>query len=482
MLYIFEAQGGGTLSEEYVMQPDLDKVFFTLQGIVGEKYAQRGADIAPAQCVDWSGETPGRPFAFVQPKSTAEVAAVLKLCHDSGLGVVPQAGLTGLAGGATASDGAVLLSVARMDEIEEIDTASGLMVLGAGVILQRAQEAVQDKGLSLQIDLGARGSARIGGVIATNAGGNRVIRYGMARENVLGLEVVTADGTVLSMMNRMPKNNAALDLKHLFIGAEGTMGIITRAVLKLHPGVSGANAALVALPDFAAATGLLQHAQKTLSGRVSAFELMWADYYDAVLDVTGLRAPVAAGHPLYALIEMQGADPDQERDLFEKMLETAFEAGIVIDGAVAANAREVNDFWALRDGVADILSSRATTINFDVSVPLAQIGQAVDDIRTALEQSYPTLQKVFFGHAGDSNIHLVAGPIQDIDPDGQGIETIVYQIIRRYRGSVSAEHGIGLHKRKWLGYSRSETELAAMRGLKYALDPKGIMNPGKVLG
>lgn len=464
------------------MRPDLDEVFRLFQGIVGERYAQRGADIAPAQLVDWSGEKPGMPFACVQPKSTAEVAAILKLCHEAGLGVVPQAGLSGLAGGATASDGAVLLSVARMEEIEEIDAASGLMVLGAGVILQRAQEAAQDKGLSLQIDLGARGSARIGGVIATNAGGNRVIRYGMARDNVLGLEVVTADGTVLSMMNRMPKNNAAMDLKHLFIGAEGTMGIITRAVLKLHPGVAGANAALVALPDFDAATKLLRHAQMMLSGRVTAFELMWADYYEAVLAQTGLRAPVEAGHPLYALIEMQGANPDRERADFEAMLEAAFEAGIVIDGAVAANAREVHDFWALRDGVAEILSARATTINFDVSVPLAQIGQAVDEIRAALEQRYPSLQKIFFGHAGDSNIHLVAGPIQDIDPDGQGIETIVYEIIRSYRGSVSAEHGIGLHKRAWLSYSRSATELAALRALKYALDPKEIMNPGKVFG
>lgn len=464
------------------MQNDLDQIFLGLQAIVGDKHARRGADIPVAQLTDWSGEAAGTPFAFVQPKSTAEVSAILALCHGAGLGVVPQAGLTGLAGGATASDGAVLLSVARMDQIEEIDTASGLMVLGAGVILQQAQEAVQDKGLSLQIDLGARGSARIGGVIATNAGGNRVIRYGMARDNVLGLEVVTADGSILSMMNRMPKNNAALDLKHLFIGAEGILGIITRAVLKLHPGVAGANAALVALPDFAAATKLLQHAQKSLSGRVSAFELMWADYYDAVLSLTQARPPVAAGHPLYALIEMQGANPDTERDAFVAMLEAAFEAEIVIDGAVAANAREVEDFWALRDGVAEILSHRATTINFDVSVPLAQIGQAVDEIRAALDQRFPSLQKVFFGHAGDSNIHLVAGPIQDIDPSGHEIEAIVYDIIRGHNGSVSAEHGIGLHKRGWLGYSRSETELAAMRGLKYALDPKGIMNPGKVLG
>lgn len=463
------------------MTNNIDDIFQQFQSIVGEKYAFREADIPVAHLVDWSGEKAGKPFALVLPKSTSDVAAILKICHEAGLPVVPQGGLTGLAGGAVATDGAVLLSVARMDAIEEIDAASGLMVLGAGVILQRAQEAVQAQGLSLQIDLGARGSARIGGLLATNAGGNRVIRYGMARENVLGLEVVTAEGKVLSMMNRMPKNNAALDLKHLFIGAEGTMGIITRAVLKLHPGVNGANAALVAVPDFESAAKLLAHAQKALSGRVSAFELMWADYYQSVLDLSGLRAPIAPDYPLYALIEMQGANPDAERADFVAMLEAAFEAEIVIDGSVAANEREVHDFWALRDGVAEILSQRATTINFDVSVPLAQIGAAVDEIRDALEAAYPSLKKVFFGHAGDSNIHLVAGPIEEIDPTGHGIETIVYGIIRKFGGSVSAEHGIGLHKRPWLHYSKTETELETLRALKGAMDPKGIMNPGKVL-
>lgn len=463
------------------MTLNFDQIFQQLQEIVGDKYAFSGTDIPAANLVDWSGEKAGQPLALVLPKTTSDVAEIMKICHAQGLPVVPQAGLTGLAGGAVATDGAVLLSVARMDEIEEIDTASGLMVLGAGVILQRAQEAVQAQGLSLQIDLGARGSARIGGLLAANAGGNRVIRYGMARDNVLGLEVVTADGTVMSMMNRMPKNNAALDLKHLFIGSEGTMGIITRAVLKLHPGVNGANAALIALADFDSAAKLLAHAQKALSGRVSAFELMWADYYKSVLDLTGLRAPIAPDYPLYALVEMQGANPDAERADFVAMLEAAFEAEIVIDGSVAANEREVHDFWALRDGVAEILSHRATTINFDVSVPLSKIGLAVDEIRIALEAQYPKLQKVFFGHAGDSNIHLVAGPIQEIDPSGHGIESVVYGIIRNYGGSVSAEHGIGLHKRPWLHYSKTEAELATLRALKGAMDSKGILNPGKVL-
>ncbi|WP_229665491.1 FAD-binding oxidoreductase [Paracoccus acridae] len=430
---------------------------------------------------DWSAERGGTPLALVTPESTEQVSAVLRACHEAGVPVVPQGGLTGLAGGAVPSDGAVLLSLAAMNRIEEIDTTSGLMVVQAGCVLQTLQDAAEAAGRSFQLDLGARGSSQIGGNIATNAGGNRVIRYGMARELVLGLEVVLADGTVLPMMNRMPKNNAALDLKHLFIGSEGTLGVITRAVFRLHPSVAGANAALVALSGFSDAAGLLAHAQKSLSGRVTAFELMWADYYAAVLAATGRRPPVAEGHAVYALVEMQGSDPDGEHDAFQAMLEGAFEAGLVQDAAIAMSQREVDDFWALRDGIAEILSHRATTINFDVSVPLARIGECVDDIRAALKSRFPDLQVIFFGHAGDSNIHLVAGPIEAVDPTGHGIETAVYDLVRAYGGSVSAEHGIGLHKKPWLSYSRSPAELDLLRRMKSMLDPKGILNPGKVL-
>ena len=448
---------------------------------VGPENLQVGSNILPGALRDWSDERSGTPLALVTPRDTETVAAVLRLCHAYDTPVVPQGGRSGLAGGAVASDGAVLLSLAKLDRIEEIDTTSGLMVVGAGCILQRIQEAASEAGLSFQLDLGARGSCQIGGNIATNAGGNRVIRYGMMRDLVLGLEVVLADGTILPMMNRMPKNNAALDLKHLFIGSEGTLGVITRAVLKLHPSTGGANAALVAVPTFDAAAHLLSHAQRTLSGRVTAFELMWNDYYRAVTDVTGLRPPLTADHPIYVLLEMQGADPGAEQAAFEAMLESAFEQELVIDAVIAQSQRDVESFWALRDGVAELLSRRAPTINFDVSVPIARIGDCVEVIRARLAARFPNLPLVFFGHAGDSNIHLVAGPIADHDPTGHEIEAIVYGAIREYGGSVSAEHGIGLHKKPWLSYSRSESELAWLRQLKKLHDPKGILNPGKVL-
>ena len=461
--------------------PDFPEFLERLTEALGPDRVWAGAEVPLAALRDWSAERGGTPLALVSPRNTAGVAAVMRLCHEAGVPVVPQGGRTGLAGGAVPSQGSVLLSLDGLNRIEEIDTASGLMVVGAGCILQTLQEAATEVGRSFQLDLGARGSARIGGNISTNAGGNRVIRYGMARDLVLGLEVVLADGTILPMMNRMPKNNAALDLKHLFIGSEGTLGIITRAVLRLHPGVAGANAALVALSGFADAAALLAHAQRQLSGRVTAFELMWADYYRTVLTETGRRPPLAETHPLYALVEMQGADPDRERNDFQAMLESAFEAGLIQDAAVALSQREVDDFWALRDGVAEILTRWAPTINFDVSVPLARIGDCVEDIRAALSERFPDLRCIFFGHAGDSNIHLVAGPIDTIDPTGHNIEHAVYGIIQAYGGSISAEHGIGLHKQPWLSYSRTAEEMELLRRMKALLDPKGILNPGKVL-
>lgn len=447
----------------------------------GAGSVKSAADIPPAATQDWSGLRSDEAFALVTPRDTAAVSAVLALCHAHGVPVVPQGGMTGLAGGAVPSRGAVLVSLSAMQGIEELDAESGLMVVRAGTTLQTVQEAAADAGLMFALDLGARGSCQIGGAISTNAGGNRVIRYGMARDLVLGLEVVLADGTVLPMMNRMPKNNAALDLKHLFIGSEGTLGIVTRAVLRLHPGVTGANAALVALNGFDGALALLAGAQKALSGRVSAFELMWSDYYKAAVTDGGARPPLSDDYPLYALVEMQGADPDGDRADFEAMLEMALEREWVVDAAVAQSQGQVEDFWSLRDAVAELLSHYAPTINFDVSVPLARIGECVDRLRDALAVEYPGLRGIFFGHAGDSNIHLVAGPITDFDPTGHGIESCVYGIVREFGGSVSAEHGIGTHKKPWLPYSRSPEELATLRQLKHSLDPKGILNPGKVL-
>mgnify|MGYP003673217821 FL=1 len=452
-----------------------------LRDVLAPQDLQIGTDIPATALRDWSDERGGVPLALVHPRTTAQVSAVMALCHAHGQPVVPQGGMTGLAGGAVPSTGAVLLSLRNIAGVEELNDAAGLMTVGAGTPLQVIQEAAAENGLMFGLDLGARGSCQIGGNIATNAGGNRVIRYGMTRDLVLGLEVVLADGTILPMMNKMPKNNAALDLKHLFIGSEGRLGVITRAVLRLHPGVAGANTALIALSGFDAALKLLRHAQTALSGRVSAFEVLWNDYYRSVTTIGGVRAPLGAEFPLYALIDMQGADPDAEAPAFQAMLERAMESGWALDVLLAQSQSDVLDFWALRDNVAELQRSFSPMINFDISVPQSQIGDCVERIRADLAQKFPGLANLYFGHIGDSNLHILVGPTPADDPDGRQVEACVYDVTRSFGGSISAEHGIGLHKKPWLSYSRSEAELSVLRQLKDTLDPTGILNPGKVL-
>ncbi|MBX8799662.1 FAD-binding oxidoreductase [Ochrobactrum sp. MR28] len=443
------------------------------------KDIQAAENIDSSQLRDWSDEQGGTPLALVLPRNTQMVSEILKLCNEHHIAVVPQGGLTGLAGGAVPVEGCVLLSLRNMNRIEAINAQAGTMIVEAGVILQTIQESARNAGMNFALDLGARGSCQIGGNISTNAGGNRVIRYGMTRDLVLGLEAVLADGTILSMMNEMPKNNAALDMKHLFIGAEGTMGVVTRAVLRLRPGVGGANAAVVALENFDNALNLLNYAQKRLSGRVTAFEAMWGDYYKTAAKYA--RAPLEQGYPLYVLMDMQGAEPDTEAELFQSVLEHALEEGWIADAAIAQSHREAEEFWTMRDAIAEIMTHEGPCIGFDVSVPQTQIGAAVDAIQAALEERYPGIQSLFFGHVGDCNFHIDVTKYTDFEPKERIIEDIVYDIIRSFKGSVSAEHGIGLHKKPWLHYSRSAAELQVLKTLKAALDPHNILNPGKVL-
>lgn len=453
-----------------------------LRDALGEDAIRTGADIGAKHLQDWSGETGGQPAILALPRDTGEVSQILRICHAARHPVVPQGGLTGLAGGATPMDDALVLSLERMSGILELDADSATISVLAGTPLQTIQEAAAAAGFLCGLDLGARGSCQIGGNIATNAGGNRVIRYGMTRDLVLGLEAVLPDGTVLSMMNKMSKNNTGPDLKQLFIGAEGTLGVVTRAVLRLHPGISGANTALVALDSFDSVLKLLRHARQALSGLVSAFEVMWADYYRAATTVGGIRAPLSADYPLYVLLDMQSPDPQADAGRFEAVLEHALAQGWALDAAVAQSHADSEDFWALRDSIAEMLQALAPTINFDVSVPISSIGLCVERMREAMASGFPDIRQMYFGHVGDGNVHLVVGPLpEDGGRTEHAIEQAFYTIVRDLSGSVSAEHGIGLHKRPWLEYSRSPAEIALFRTLKQALDPHGIMNPGKIL-
>jgi FAD/FMN-containing dehydrogenase len=448
--------------------------------------AEFGADLLPGDASpkylqDWSGVKGAQPRAVLRPRSTAALSRMLAICHAHGQAVVPQGGLTGLVGGAVPGAGDIVVSLELMNRIERIDVDSGTVIVEAGAVLQTVQEACRDAGALLAVDLGARGSCQVGGNVSTNAGGNRVIRYGNTRDLVLGLEVVLADGTVLSMLNQMVKNNAGIDLKHLFIGSEGVLGIVTKVVFKLQPLPKGVSTAVVALQDYAAALRFLRHAQQSLSGQVSAFEIMWNDYLRTAVAAGKLRSPLDADYPVYVLIDMHCGQPETDAGRFEAMLEQAIEAGWILDGAVAQSVAEAEAFWAIRDGVAEVLRDHAPTLNFDVSVPIARIGDCAARIREGLERDWPDLKALFFGHVGDGNLHVVVCAVPTDHDSLMRIEEIVYAVVRSEGGSISAEHGIGTLKRDWLHYSRTDAELALMRVLKQSLDPKNILNPGKMI-
>ena len=353
------------------------------------------------------------------------------------------------------------------------------MTVEAGCILQNVAEAAEGEGLFFPLDLGARGSATIGGNISTNAGGNRVIRYGMTRDMVLGLEAVLADGTIVSSLNRLIKNNAGYDLKQLFIGTEGTLGVVTRAVLRLRPKPGSHAVALAAVDRFELLPRLLRHVERGLAGQLSAFEVMWADFYRLVTTPPAKgRAPLPHGHPHYVLVEQLGGDEAADMIQFERVLGEAIEQGIIADAVIAKSEAERSAIWSLRDDVNQCLQNKPI-FTFDVSLPITEMENYLEVVRDALRAHWPgTLSLMIFGHLGDCNLHLIIG-VGDKEAR-HAVEDIVYASLAGRSGSVSAEHGIGLEKREYLPLSRSEAEIALMRRLKQALDPHNILNPGKI--
>ena len=423
----------------------------------------------------------GTPLAVIRPSSTLEVSAALRLCNEARQPITPWSGKTGLVHGIF-SNGMVALSMERMDAIEELDPLGKTLTAEAGCILQTACEAAEEHDLLLPLDLGARGSAMLGGVISTNAGGNRVVRYGMMREMVLGLEAVLADGTVISSMNHLIKNNAGYDLKQLFIGSEGTLGVVTRCVLRLRQLPHSQDTAWIGIDSFDCLPRLLRHLDKGLAGNLSAFEVMWKEYVDIVTSAPALgRSPLQDDWPLYVLVEQQGGDQEADSARFEEVLMDAMEQGMIADAAIAKSQAERNAMWELRDDVGQ--TSRNWPIyNYDVSLRIPHMENYVKEVRAAVAAEWPDRGTLtVFGHMGDGNLHLIAG-VPDRTPETKKrLNEIIYGPLRALGGSVSAEHGIGIEKRDYLSWSRSENEVALMRLLKTTLDPNNILNPGKVL-
>ncbi|MBI1942043.1 MAG: FAD-binding oxidoreductase [Betaproteobacteria bacterium] len=430
---------------------------------------------------DWMHRQPMRSALLLRPASTGEVSAALALCHAAGQPVITHGGLTGLVHGADTAPTDVVLSLERMRRIESIDPLQRVAVVGAGVTLQQLQEAAEEQGLAFPLDLGARGSATLGGNASTNAGGNRVLRFGMTREMVLGLEAVLADGTVIPAMNRLIKNNSGYDLKQIFIGSEGTLGVITRLVLRLREKPARQDVAFAAVPGFDALAALLKHMDRSLGGGLSAFEVMWPEFYQLVTTPPARgRAPVPHGSPYYVLIESMGGDAAGDGERFQSAFEKAVQDGLVADAVVARSQAEIAAIWALRD---DVLQTArwGLPFAFDVSLPIADMPAYVERVSSDLRARWPDVRAYVFGHMGDGNLHLVISP-DGLPADARpAVERIVYAPLEQIGGAISAEHGIGLEKKAWLPISRSPAEIALMRTLKQALDPKGILNPGRVI-
>jgi len=457
-------------------------IFTPLREILGADVFQIPGEFDSGRHVhDFTTQAPAEAdiLGIAYPRSTEEVSQILRFCNDRGIKVTPQGGMTGLAGGGVPITSTVILSMERMRAIEEIDVDSGTITVQAGIPLEAVQIAADEAGLFFPLDLGGRGTAQVGGNASTNAGGNRVVRYGMMRALVLGAEWVMADGTVVTALNKMIKNNAGYDLKHLVLGTEGTLGVITRLVLRLYPKARSVCTALVALKDYPGVLEFLRRARGGLGATLSAFEMMWPEFYHLGTTALGRRPPIAPEHGVYVLIETMGDDPEAEQVHFEAVIAEAIEAGVAQDAVITQSGREARDLWAIRDCPGEWPKVYWPQLSFDVSIPTGQMGDFMVFSREKLQERWPDVRTVYFGHVADSNLHLSV--LSDGDPvrDHQ-IEETVYKAVGAWGGSVSAEHGIGVHKKEFLHYSRTPEEMALMKTLKAALDPKNTLNPGKV--
>ncbi|MFK7957928.1 MAG: FAD-binding oxidoreductase [Lysobacterales bacterium] len=437
-----------------------------------------GDAVGDGYASDWTLDSPLRPDVVFRPRTTEDVSQILKVCQQVGQPLVIQGGRSGLAGGATPRTGEMSLSLERMNQILQVDTAGMTLTTQAGVPLQTLQEHAAKHGLELPLDLGARGSCQAGGIVSTNAGGHQVIQHGMTRALVLGLTAVQADGTVIEANNTLLKNNAGYDLKQLFIGTEGTLGVVTQVTFRLRQPKPATATALCACDNFEQVTHLLNLCARQLP-IVCAFEVMWKNYLDAALEVTQQSAPFSQHVAYSVLIQTEGSDEAALNQEFQRCLEAALELSLISDAVVAASLTDADRLWALRDATAEILPAMEPAAVFDVGIPIAQMGSVSEAIKHELARELPHCRTLIFGHIGDGNLHVVASTGEASDKPT--IERVVYQHTQRVGGSVSAEHGIGILKKPWLGHSRTAQEIALMQSLKQAMDPKGILNPGRVI-
>jgi FAD/FMN-containing dehydrogenase len=455
--------------------------------IVGNRYAITDPAALEPFLIEGRGLYHGRSAMLLRPGSLDEVVAILKLANDSKTPLVPQGGNTGLVGAQIPFDGELILSLTRLDKIREVDPASNTMTCEAGVVLAKAQEAAAAADRLFPLSLGAEGSCTIGGNLSTNAGGTGALAYGIARELVLGLEVVLADGRIMHLLSKLKKDNTGYDLRNIFVGAEGTLGIITAAVLKLFPRPRVVETAFIGVPSPAAAVKLLNLAQARVGGTVTSFELIVREAIEfALKHGHGVRDPLNRQHPWYVLMEVSSQHSEGLRASLEQLLADAVEQGLVVDATIAASLDQARSFWHLRHVLPEVQKPEGGSIKHDISVPVAAVPDFLADASAAVQKLIPGSRPVPFGHVGDGNIHFnVSQPVgadsaQFLARWGE-VNAVVDKIVLKYHGSISAEHGIGKLKRDSLPKVKDPVALELMRGLKRMLDPNGILNPGKVL-
>lgn len=457
-----------------------------IRAAVGPKGVFEGDDRAPFLS-EWRGRWPGEAALIVAPASTTDVAAVVKICNDHNIAITPQGGNTGLVGGQIPFGDEILVSLKRMRAVREIEPLNNTMTVDAGLTLAEAQDAAREANRLFPLSIGSEGSCQIGGVISTNAGGVNVLRYGNMRDLVLGLEAVLPNGEIWNGLKRLRKDNTGYDLKQLLIGGEGTLGIVTGAVLKLFPLPAEKLTALAGVSSAADAVALLSYAQEATGGAASSFELMSRRCIEFVVKhIPDTRDPLNAPHPWYVLMEFSSGQSAGLRETMETMLGGALEKGLINDAVIAESEAQTQALWRIRHSISEAINGEGLGARHDVSVATSDIPDFLDKAGAIVERLAPGARVVAFGHIGDGNVHYDVAPPEGagkhaLDDQRPEIEAAVYDVIGEFDGSISAEHGIGRHRRDTLAKRKNAVDLDMMRAIKNALDPKGIMNPGKML-
>jgi FAD/FMN-containing dehydrogenase len=462
-----------------------DATLARLREIVGAKGWTDDPERLAPHLTEWRGRYHGATPLMLMPASTEEVAAIVSICAETRTAIVPQGGNTGLVGGQIPYGDEILLSLKRMNAIRDIDVANATMTVEAGCPLAEAQQLAAAQNLLLATSLASEGTATVGGIVSTNAGGTNVLRYGMTRDQVLGLEVVLPSGEIWNGLSGLRKNNTGYDLKQIFIGAEGTLGVVTAATFRLFPKPSRTATFFCAVPTVDAAIALLHLARERAA--VSTFEFLSRRGLEFVLaHCAGARDPLSAMAPWYVLVEIDGNDDARLAEEAEAILTTAAERGLVTDAALAQSEAQAQAFWALRERLSEVQKQEGGSIKHDVSLPLSALPAFLDEAISAAEKACPGVRPVPFGHLGDGNVHFNLSQPEGADKAAflarwEDISRIVHDIVAKHDGSISAEHGLGQMKRDEITRYKSRTEIEMMKGIKQTLDPLGIMNPGKVI-